>query len=379
MASVDSLYAKIDEGRSGKNLGLKTGLPKLDWYTGGFQKGIYKLVYGQSGSGKSSYVIYSDIYRILKDYPDANITYVYFSLEMNEDVLLAKILSLYLLEEFNLELSFMDLMSVRKKMPDESYGKVLKAKEWLASVSKKIIIFDKQLSADDFYDAMVKILRERGTFTTSPDGRKTIYIPNDSSAIINVVLDHAGLLTPKGGRDKKQEIDRCSGYCVRFREVCGISIDFIMQENRNAGDINRQKMQLSEPTLDDCKDSGNPVNDANIVIAVYYPIKYQLKTYRDYRVADVKDTDGSIIEPGLGGAIRGLILLKHRFGNANKAFCTGFQGSVGKFVELPKPDQIDYNLYQSWKDEKLEDVNDKDTAVKDTVEKDSKPTIKFSF
>lgn len=254
MASVDTLYAKIDEGRSGRNLGLKTGLPKLDWYTGGFQKGIYKLVYGQSGSGKSSYVIYSDIYRILKDYPDANITYVYFSLEMNESVLLAKILSLYLLEEYGLELSFMDLMSVRKKMSDEYYEKVLEARKWLSSVSQKIIIFDKQLSADDFYDSMMKILKERGIFTISEDGRKTIYVPNEPDAIINVVLDHAGLLTPKGGRDKKQEIDRCSGYCVRFREVCGISIDFIMQENRNAGDINRQKMQLSEPTLDDCKD-----------------------------------------------------------------------------------------------------------------------------
>lgn len=27
---VDQLYDKIEEGRSGKNLGLKTGLPKLD-------------------------------------------------------------------------------------------------------------------------------------------------------------------------------------------------------------------------------------------------------------------------------------------------------------------------------------------------------------
>lgn len=209
-------------------------------------------------------------------------------------------------------------------------------------MSEKIIIFDKQLSADGFYAAMMEILKERGRFDKTPDGRKSIYTPNDPTAIINVVLDHAGLLTPQKGRDKKQEIDLCSAYCVRFREVCGISIDFIMQENRNAGDINRQKMQLSEPTLDDCKDSGNPVNDANIVIAVYYPVKYQLKTYRDYKVADNKDTG----EVGLGGAIRGLILLKHRFGNANKVFCTGFQGSVGKFVELPKPDIIDYSLYQ---------------------------------
>ena len=116
-----------------------------------------------------------------------------------------------------------------------------------------------------------------------------------------------------------------------------------MQENRNAGNIDRQKMNMSESTLDDVKDSGNPVNDANVIIAVYYPIKYQLKTYRDYRITDNKETG----EPGLGSAMRSLILLKHRFGNANKVFPVAFQGSVGRFEELPSPDQVDYNKYQS--------------------------------
>lgn len=51
MSIVDELYSEIDNGREGRNLGLKTGLPKLDWYTGGFQKGVYKLIFGQSGSG----------------------------------------------------------------------------------------------------------------------------------------------------------------------------------------------------------------------------------------------------------------------------------------------------------------------------------------
>lgn len=95
--------------------------------------------------------------------------------------------------------------------------------------------------------------------------------------------------------------------------------------------------------------SGNAYNDCNICIAVYHPLKYQLTSYRGYRVLD------SSGEKGLGGAIRGLILLKHRFGGANKAFVTGFQGSIGRFVELPKPEEIDYELYQSWKEEKIED------------------------
>lgn len=264
MNIVDELYQKIYEGKAGRNQGLKTGFPKLDWYTGGFQKGIYKLWYGQSGSGKSSVVIYSEIYRIFRDYPEAKVLQIYFSLEMSSSVLLAKLLSLYLEDEFGIEISYMDLMSVRKPIPEDIYAKVLEAKSWLDSISKKLIIFDKQLNADSFYAAIKEILKQHGQFTIAPDGRKEIYTPNDSELIINVIIDHLGLINPSKGRSKKEEIDLISTYCVRFRELCGISIDAIMQENRNAGNVDRMKMNATEPTLDDAKDSGNPINDFRV-------------------------------------------------------------------------------------------------------------------
>lgn len=109
--SVNSLFDKIDQGRKGKNIGLKTGIPKLDKYTGGIQKGRYTLVFGLSGSGKSSYVLYSTIYRPLRDYADKDIKLVYYSLEMSEEVLLAKLLCLYIYEEFNYVIPYTDLMS----------------------------------------------------------------------------------------------------------------------------------------------------------------------------------------------------------------------------------------------------------------------------
>lgn len=133
---------------------------------------------------------------------------------MNESVLLAKILSLYLFDTYGIELSFMDLMSIRTPMLDEDYEKVLEAKHWLDSISNKFIIFDKQLSADGFYASMKEILKQHGEFSKSEDGRRVTYIPKDSEQIINVVLDHAGLLLNSKGRDKKQEIDLCSQYCV---------------------------------------------------------------------------------------------------------------------------------------------------------------------
>lgn len=366
---VEELYNKIEEGRQGKNIGLKTGLPKLDWYTGGFQKGVYKLIFGQSGSAKSSFVIYSDIYRILKDYPDYNILHVYFSLEMSSSVLLSKLLNLYIYEEFGIEISYMDLMSVREPLSDDIYKCVQMAKAWLESISNKFIIYDKQLNADGFYAEMMTILKQHGEFNKTEDGRRTIYTPHDNSLIINVIIDHMGLLTPAKGRDKKQEIDLCSSYCVRFREVCGVSFDVVMQENRNAGGMDRRKADLSESTAEDIKDSGNAYNDCNICIAVYHPLKYQLTSYRGYRVLDSSE------EKGLGGAIRGLILLKHRFGGANKAFVTGFQGAIGRFVELPKPEEINYEAYQHWKEDYKKD---KDRDIQESKPQESKK-LNFKF
>jgi replicative DNA helicase len=54
MTNVDLLYQLIDRGREGKNIGLNTGSPKIDGYTGGIQRGNYTLIFGLSGSGKSA-------------------------------------------------------------------------------------------------------------------------------------------------------------------------------------------------------------------------------------------------------------------------------------------------------------------------------------
>ena len=55
MTNVDLLFDMIDTGRQGKNIGLKTGIEKLDKYTGGIQRGIYTLIFGLSGAGNVAF------------------------------------------------------------------------------------------------------------------------------------------------------------------------------------------------------------------------------------------------------------------------------------------------------------------------------------
>jgi replicative DNA helicase len=54
MTNVDLLYELIERGREGKNIGLNTGIKKIDKFTGGIQRGNYTLIFGLSGSGKSA-------------------------------------------------------------------------------------------------------------------------------------------------------------------------------------------------------------------------------------------------------------------------------------------------------------------------------------
>lgn len=126
---VEELYSAIDRGREGKNIGIKTGIPKMDGYTGGIQKKTYYLIFGLSGAGKSSYALYSYIYRPLKDSSDKSFTIVYFSLEMSAKVLLARLLSLYLYEEYDLIVSYKQLMSFDMILEDDLYQYAIRAKQ----------------------------------------------------------------------------------------------------------------------------------------------------------------------------------------------------------------------------------------------------------
>ena len=323
MDNVDLLFKKIDSGKEGGNIGLKTGLDKLDKYTGGMQKGVYTLIYGLSGSGKSSLVLYSYIYRPLRDYPDKDIKYIYFSLEMSSEVLLAKLLCLWLYDEYKIVVSYSEIMSWTKRLSDDLYEKVLSGKSWLKSISNKLIILDQALSANLYYSKILNFLSEWGRFEESTDKRRKIYIKNNPEQIVNVVVDHIGLCMPIEGRTKKQEIDLISAYSVTLRERCGVSFYILQQENRNSASSEKIKADMTDCSLDGLKDSGNTGNDAEICIGVYCPL-------------------------GFRDRIRFLQIVKNRFGESDRSIASLFYGELGLFEELDKPENIKNPvLYQS--------------------------------
>lgn len=77
---------------------------------------------------KSAVSLYM-IYRTLKDNPEKDIKYIYFSLEMSSELLLAKLMCLYIYEEFGVVIPYTDLMSWESILPDNLYEYVQKSEK----------------------------------------------------------------------------------------------------------------------------------------------------------------------------------------------------------------------------------------------------------
>lgn len=270
---------------------------------------------------------------------DDNFKVLYFSLEMNKLSLFVKLLSIYIFEAYGKEISFKKILSREKDytLDDESYQIVKDCSKWLNKVESKLEIYDKQINAKTVYAILKERLKEIGTFTET--STRLIYTPNNPNLVYNVVIDHIGLIRPTQG-SLKQEIDTLSSYLVYFREKCGISPIVIQQANRDQGNIERFKAGKSSFTMNDSKDSGNTVQDSNIMLALYNPFKDSLKSYRGYDLSQ------------LGSNFRSIIVLKNRFGDCDIEIGVGFYGWINYFKELPKPNEIyDYEKYKNprWK------------------------------
>ena len=109
----------IKRGKLGRNKGLYSGFDRLDKYIYGIQRGYFSTYGGDSGSGKSSLALYTHIYRPLKD-DAANVHVLLYSFEMSAEVIYAKLLSLYILETYNKEISYKDILSLVDIISDEN-------------------------------------------------------------------------------------------------------------------------------------------------------------------------------------------------------------------------------------------------------------------
>lgn len=338
MKGKDRLFNLIDKGREGKNIGLSIGLPKLEMYMDGLLPGTSYLIAAQSGVGKSTFSLYAFIYRPLMDYikgqeVDRDPHFIMFNLEMTQEQIYAKLLSMYVYEHFGEQITFKELFSRGKdtRLSDERYELVKQCDKFLDLLDDRLIFHDSVLYSERYKNCVIKDLQKFGTFTQDGD-----YIPNNPDQLIVVMIDHMSLCRASNGRSKKEEMDLISSYSVQMRNRYNISPIHIMQFNRNANNPERLKQDMQEPDSSDFKDSAAMYEDSQVVIALHSPIKFKRSSYRGYNIKE------------LAHNFVACILLKSRFGTSDIAIGLGYYGDCSIFKELPRADQInDYERLKS--------------------------------
>lgn len=259
----ESLLHQIETGREGTNWGYTMGLPKLEEVVDGVTQGTYTLVFSPTGTGKTSIVLYSYIFCPLMEHiDDDNYECTYFSLEMSGEMLYAKLLSLYIFEKYNVELSTKELLSRKRNytLSEENYSIVRECMPWLKKVEEKVHVYDKSLNADSLYSILMKRIETDGSFEQVNEHQK-IYHMHNENLVHTVVIDHLSLVRRSGGRSLKEEMDLISAYLVTLRNKCKISPVVIMQTNRNSTSMDRRKEGLNNMRIDDTKDTGAPKNN----------------------------------------------------------------------------------------------------------------------
>lgn len=340
---VEEFLEQVESGRRGDNWGLEMGMPKLEHYVDGVSQSTYTLLFGPSGSGKTTFALYSYIYRPFMDNMDNdNFRVIYYSLEMPRTILFGKLVGMYILEKYGIELSIKELLSKRRNeaLSDEHYQILLDSLDWMHKLESRFTVYDKLLTAPLLKKHLHEQLKKYGTF--SEVDNKVIYTKKNPKQVLLVAIDHFGLMRTSEGRTLKQEIDLASSTFVNYRNGCGISPLALLQMNRDASSMDRRNAGFQEPQRSDVKDTGNVEQDCDVMLAIFDPMRENMKTYRKYDVTQ------------LARIIRGIILLKNRYGDGDVRIVSAFYGKCGIWKELPKAELItDYSKYQTvdWKKE----------------------------
>lgn len=373
ISGLEEFFQLVKEGREGHNIGLSTGSAKLDLYTDGYLPGTSYLIGGASGSGKSTWALWTYIYQPLIHYLNGeglerDPRWLLFSLEMTRSQVYAKLVSMYIFDNFGVELKFKQIFSRGKDciLTDEEYELLVQCTDFIKVLDERLTFYEGSLTEAIYLREVNRELEKWGIFK---DGK---YIPNNPNQILGILIDHMTLVKASNGRTKKEEIDAISRDSVQIRNNTKIvSPIMVSQFNRNANGQERMKQGLQDPSMEDYKDSGSLLEDSQVAIGIFSPHKYKLSTYKKYNI--------KILEQ----CFIGIFLLKSRFGSSDLMIPTGFYGDCSHYADLPKPENIfDWEKYTSPNyllEDGINQLNIELNKVDESTDIDENQNSKYSF
>lgn len=343
--SFELLKEAVDAGRTGVNRGIPMGFRRLNKYIG-IRKRIYTLIFGATGSGKSSYMHSAYIlnpfdWYIANKPPGIKFKVILFSMERSKVYILAKWISRKIFIDHGILIPIQKLLGWWEgvDLDDKEYALFMAYQPYIDQLLEVVDIVEGPQNPTGIYKYVKNYAKENGKFDQVDEYHMT-YTPNNPNEIVIVAEDHLGLTKlEKDVKNKKEAIDKVSEYNQWFRDALGYTPVAVSQLTRNLNNPIYQKMDSFEPTLDDVKESGRPGEDADVVTSLFDPLRFKTND-PSYKVENFLDTSNGAKH------FRSIKVLKNTYGEDDIRMGMAFMGSTGIFKELPRSKDMegfDYN------------------------------------
>ena len=342
--NFELLKDEIQAGLDGRNAGIPMGFNRLNRYIG-IRKRIYTLVGGLTGSGKTSfvddaYVLNPFDWFISQDSPKVKLKIIYRSMERSRTYKFAKWISRKIFYDYGIIIPVGKMLGWTDKMTKDEHDIFLTYKDYMEKMEEVITIIDGPENPVGIAKELKEYALQNGRIEQL-DTHNKIYIPNDENVITLVIIDHIGLLkTTKDLSTKKQVIDKMSDELRYARDFFGYSPVVVSQFNRDISNPIRIKNGDVEPQLEDFKESSQTQDDADVILALFDPMRYKVADPSGYDLNKLKDEFGAKY-------FRSVRLIKNSYGEDDIRIGLGFLGQVGMFKELPKRKDITDADYQN--------------------------------
>jgi hypothetical protein len=342
--SFEALKQEVNNGLVGRNNSIPMGFNRLNKYIG-IRKGIYTLIGGLTGSGKTSFV--DDAY-VLNPFDwylsqkgqGAKLKILYRSMERSRTYKLAKWVSRKIFLDHGIIIPVSKMLGWTDKMDADEHDLFLMYEDYVDEMAEVIQIIDGPENPIGIAKHIKSHALSNGKIEDVDEYNK-VYIPNDESVVTLIILDHIGLLkTTKEQPTKKEAIDKMSDELRYARDFYGYSPVVVSQFNRSISNPLRLKSGDVEPQLEDFAESSSTQNDADVVLALFDPMRYKVPDPSGYEMEKLRDQYGAKY-------FRSLRLIKNSYGSDDVRIGLAFLGEIGMFKELPRRKDITDNDYEN--------------------------------
>jgi hypothetical protein len=342
--SFELLKHEVELGLTGRNNGIPMGFDRLNRYIG-IRKSMYFLVGGLTGSGKTSFIDDAFVlnpfdWYIMQKAPNIKLRIIYRSMERSRTYKLAKWVSRKIFLDHAMIVPVSKLLGWNEKMTKDEHDLFLMYEDYMNQMNDVITIIDGPENAVGVAKELKAHALQNGRIEQVDEFNKR-YFPNNENEITIVIIDHIGLLkTTKDQTTKKQAIDKMSDELRYARDFYGYTPVVVSQFNRDISNPIRIKNGDVEPQLEDFAESSQTQNDADVVLALFDPMRYKVADPSGYSLDKLKDEFGAKY-------FRNLRLIKNSYGEDDVRIGLGFMGQIGMFKELKKRKDMTDSDYES--------------------------------